>query len=87
MKKLVEEVSDEGLESLIGEKVILFCMNYFYSGKLVGVNDNDVLLEDAHIVYETGSFAEEGWKDAQKLSFCEKFYIRTAAIESYGSVR
>lgn len=34
----VVEVSGEGLEALMGKKVTLFCANYFYSGKLVGVN-------------------------------------------------
>ena len=53
MKKLVSvtEVEGEGLISLLGEKVILFCMNYFYAGKLSGVNASCVPLEDAAIVY------------------------------------
>ena len=45
MKKIVE-VSGEGLEGLMGEQVTLFCMNYFYTGKLTGVNDNDVQLQN-----------------------------------------
>jgi len=84
MKKIVEEVGGEGLESLLGEEVIIFCMNYFYSGRLVGVNKDDVLLENAGIVYETGSFDSKTWKDEQKISCCSKFYVRISAIESYG---
>ena len=44
MKKLVNvvEVEGEGLVSLLGENVILFCMNYFYAGKLAGVNSDTV---------------------------------------------
>ena len=40
VKKLIEiqEVEGEGLMSLLGEQVILFCMNYFYAGKLVKVS-------------------------------------------------
>ena len=87
MKKLVEEISGEGLESLLGETVILFCMNYFYTGKLTGVNTDDVILTNPEIVYETGSFAEDGWSDAQRLSFCDELYVRTASIESYGKVK
>ena len=84
MKKLVkvEEVSGEGLVALMGETVILFCMNYFYAGKLVGVNDTFVKLENAHIVYETGPLSNEKYKDAQKLA--DEFYVQISAIESYG---
>ncbi len=89
MKKLREvvEVSGQGLESLLGDTVILFCMNYFYTGKLVGVNDDDVILEKPSIVYDTGSFNTSGWEDAQELFFCDDFYVRTSAIESYGKVK
>ena len=47
MKKLVkvEEVQGEGLVGLMGENVTLFCMNYIYTGRLVGVNDTFVKLE------------------------------------------
>lgn len=83
MKKLVEvkEVSGEGLVGLLGQRVTLFCMNYFYTGKLTGVNDLDVLLEDAAIVYETGPFTDKTWKDAQVLP--SPLYVRTSAIEAY----
>ena len=67
MKKIVTEVSGEGLEKLLGERVTLFCMNYIYAGMLSGVNEKCVLLTDASIVYETGAFSEKGWKDAQPL--------------------
>lgn len=83
MKKLVnvQEVEGEGLVGLMGEKVILFCMNYFYAGTLTGVNKDDVLLEDAHIVYETGKLTDKNWQDAQPLP--GPTYVRTAAIEAY----
>ena len=84
MKKIVsvQEVSGEGLEALLGEQVILMCVNYNYSGKLVGVNDKCVLLENAFIVYETGEWSAKSWKDAQKVG--DKWYVSTASIESYG---
>ena len=57
MLKLIEVDKDsEGLKGLIGEKVTLLCANYFYAGKLVGVNDSYVKLENASIVYETGAW-------------------------------
>lgn len=83
MKKLVEvqEVEGEGLIGLLGERVTLFCMNYIYTGKLTGVNSHDVLLEDAFVVFETGSFDDKEWKDAQKLPAV--LYVRLSAVESY----
>jgi hypothetical protein len=85
MKKLVEEVSGEGLEKLMGERVTLFCANYIYTGKLVGVNERCVLLSDAAIVYETGSFDSKGWQDAQKLP--NDWYVSIGAIESFGILK
>jgi hypothetical protein len=88
MKKLVTvtEVEGEGLVSLLGKKVLLLCGSYFYSGILVGVNTNDVLLEDAAIVYETGPWtAGDNFKDEQNLGGRD-LYVRTAAIEAYMEV-
>lgn len=85
MKKLVkvEEIEGEGLLALIGKRVTLFCMNYIYTGDLLGVNDTCVLLgNDVYIVYETGSFSDKQWKDAQKVS--KEFYVQIGAIESFG---
>ena len=83
MKKLVEEVQGEGLESLLGERVTLFCCRYIYTGRLIGVNNTCVLLQDCGIVFETGSFDEKDWADYQKLPH-EEFHVQTAAIESFG---
>ena len=84
MKKLVNvvDVDGEGLVALMGENVLLFCVNYFYAGKLVGVNKEFVQLEDAKIVYETGDLSAKTWKDAQALPGV--WYVQTCAIESYG---
>jgi len=85
MKRLIEDVEGEGLMSLMGQRITLFCVNYIYTGKLVGVNDSDVKLSDAAIVYETGAFGESNWKDAQ--SYPSDLYVRTSAIESYGILK
>ncbi len=84
MKKLVQaiEVNGEGLEALLGEKVTFFCLNYIYHGKLIGVNTNDLILEDAFVVYDTGAFDKTGFTDAQKLA--KEWRLRTSVIESYG---
>ena len=83
MKKLVqvEEVEGEGLIGLMGERITVFCMNYFYTGKLTSVNGQFVKLEEAAVVYETGSFDEKEWKDAQKLP--KPVYVMISAIESF----
>jgi hypothetical protein len=84
MKKLVkvEEVPGEGLVGLLGKNVLLFCLNYIYTGKLVGVNDTFCMLEDPRIVYSTGAFTTKSFEDAQALPFNQ--YIQLSAIESFG---
>ena len=84
MKKIVE-VSDEGFEGLLGETVTLFCMNYFYTGKLVGVNKTCVLLEDPSIVYDTGEWSSKNWDDVQKLP--GSLYVQVNSIESFGVMK
>jgi len=79
----VEEVEKEGLELLGGERVLLMCANYFYSGILRGVNSSFVKLEDPAIVYETGEWSKKTYSDEQKLP-TKFWYVQTSAIESYG---
>jgi hypothetical protein len=83
MKVLVNEVENEGLDSLLGQTVTLWCGVYIYTGKLVGVNSTCVKLEDAKIVYETGEFTSKTWKVAQSLS-TDSWYVQVQAIESFG---
>lgn len=84
MKRLVEE-TDAGLIRLMGERITLFCANYIYTGKLVGVNDEFVMLEDAAVVYETGAFDTKGWKDAQSLP--NEWHVMLGAVESFGLLK
>lgn len=85
MRKLVEDVENEGLESLLGERVTLFCANYIYTGKLVGVNETCVKLSDAAIVYETGALNEKQWADTQP--FPRDWYVQLSAVESFGILK
>jgi hypothetical protein len=85
MKKLVQQVDGEGLEKLIGERVTFFCLNYIYTGKLAGVSETCALLEDASVVYETGAFTDNNWKDAQKLP--NDWYVQLGVIESFGILK
>ena len=86
MKIVTETVDTEGLESLLDQNVTLFCMNYIYTGKLVGVDEDQVKLENAKIVYETGSFTEKEWTDAQPLPN-GTWYVRLATVESFGILK
>ena len=83
--KKVEEVSGEGLMSLLGQRITIFCAAYIYTGELIGVNDTCVKLTDVSIVYETGAFNTKDWKDAQKLP--NDFYIQMGMIESFGILK
>lgn len=82
MRKIVTEVEGEGLMKLLGQNVALLCLNYIYAGKLIGVNDDCVLLEEAKLVYETGEWGAKKWQDAQDLP--GPWYVALGAIESYG---
>lgn len=85
MKKLVTEVENEGFMKLIGETITVFCASYIYTGKLVGVNETCILLDNPKIVYETGAFTDSAWKDAQALP--NSWYIQMNMIESFGILK
>lgn len=83
MKRIVETSEASAMEQLLGEKVLLFCLNYIYTGKLVAVNDSTVTLAEPKIVYETGAFSDSGYKDAQTMHVAE-WNVSLTAIESFG---
>lgn len=70
---------------LIGKTVVVFAVNYIYTGKLAAITHDVVWLEEPSIVYETGGFADKDWKNAQRLP-AERFRIERSAIESMGEV-
>lgn len=84
MKKVIQvtEVDGEGLEALLDKQVMIFCLSYIYTGKLIGVNKTCILLENPKIVYETGAFDNKSFTDAQSLPF--QLYVQVSAIESFG---
>jgi len=86
MKRVIVQSTNEGLESLLGEKVTLFCTRYIYTGILTGLNDNFCLLTEPKIVYDTGAFDKKDWQDAQSLPKPE-WYVMLHSIESFGIMK
>jgi len=84
MKKLVEvvEVEDEGFVSALGKQVLIFGFRYNYSGILEGVNDKNILLKDAVMVFQTGKFSDKKWADAE-VPKSDRIYVQISAIESW----
>ena len=85
MKKLVQvtEEEGEGLEALLGERVLIMCAGYFYEGELIGVNDSFVKLSDPSIVYSVGAWSDKSYSDIQKLH-AKEWYVQRGLIESFG---
>jgi hypothetical protein len=83
VKKIVQDVPNEGLEKLIGEKVLLLCANYYYCGKLEGVSEDCVLLSEPQIVYLTGEWSAKKYELAEALP-AEQWYVQRSFIESFG---
>ena len=69
-----------------GKEVIVFAANYIYSGTLVRVTHDAVVLLEPSIVYETGEWKAPVWKDVQALG-CKTIRVRTQAIEAYGKMK
>ena len=85
MKRIIEQTEGEGLEKFLGEKILVMCANYFYTGTLKGINETCILISDAAIVYETGEWNAPSYKDAQKIG--SEWYIQLSAIESFGAAK
>ena len=86
MKVLVESKDDEGLIAFLGKKITIFCGVYIYTGKLVGVNDTCVKLDEASMVFSTGKFSESKWSDAEAFP-AKVHYVQLSAIESFGDLK
>ena len=88
MKALVVQKDGEGLEALMGQRITLFCMNYIYTGKLVGVNATCVKLSDPAIVYETGdptNAAKRRWNGWCAMG-CPKAIFTCGRLATTGTI-
>lgn len=84
MKKVVEttEVEGEGLEAFLNEQIFIICRSYFYTGKLMGVNTDCILLEGAEVVLESGSLSGSTFTTTEKVAG-NKIYITKNSIEAF----
>ncbi len=69
---------------LVGQVLTVFCLNYFYTGRVLETTPSYVKLDDPAVIYEIGEFSDDAWKDAQKLS--SPIYIKSDAIESFAAI-
>ena len=84
MRRVVE-TDDGGFEAMLGEKITCFCQIYIYTGRLVGVNEDHLELDDAKLVYETGELSSGEWTDAQALP--GRWRVMKQAIETWGAAK
>ncbi|MFZ4768550.1 MAG: hypothetical protein ACOYLO_00085 [Ferruginibacter sp.] len=74
-----------GLATLLGTMVYCACTSYAYTGKLVGVSNRFIEIENPSIVFLTGAWGNKDWKDVQRLP-AKKIVIFKAQIESLFTV-
>jgi hypothetical protein len=85
MKKIVEEVGGEGLNDLLGKKIMVYSCRFFYTGTLKSFDSNYLTLSDAKIIYDTGTHQKDktAWESVEDL-WAKDWRIRLACVESFG---
>jgi hypothetical protein len=84
MRKLIDD-NTKGIDRFMGERITLFCCRFYYTGKLIAIDDHDLELEDCGIVYETGELDDAEWKDYKKLP--NNWFVARQSVESYGILK
>ena len=74
----IEPIND--LKDLVGKTYTFWCARYIYHGKVKAVNSTYLTLENAGIVYETGSLNDKKASDLQGLP--NDCHILIQSIES-----
>lgn len=81
--QVMEQVSEGFYEPLLGKQVLIFGAVYNWHGKLIAVNDKGVILSNTSLVFETGSFTNKKFTDAQSLP-CSEFRVAYGMIQGIG---
>jgi len=80
IKALLPEVKEiEDMADLVGQRLSFWCARYIYHGTVKKVTSDFVILEDAQVVFDTGSYDSKEPATAEKLP--NNAYIMRGAIE------
>ena len=82
MRRVIETGEESGFEAMLGKSVYFICEIYIYAGTLSGVNDDHLEVTNPKIVYETGEWGADDWKDAQSIASPHR--VMKDSIESWG---
>ena len=82
MKKIIETNTEDELKGFLGKKVVFMCSNYFYTGKLIGINEVYYILENPSIIYETGAWQEKNWENCESMNIPQT-QIMANAVECF----
>ena len=72
-----------GLESYMGQTVVLYCSRYIYTGTLVSIDKFSLTLESARIVFDTGEHKATQWALVEPC-VDPIWNVSLASIESFG---
>ena len=86
MKQLVKETETKPLDEMLGKNITVFACRYFYHGKLVGYDADEIVLEKPSVIFETGKYDDATFKDIQSMGV-DRWVIARSAIESYGEMK
>lgn len=85
-ERKVNENKRQDLLNLIGQRVALLCVNYLYYGVLTEVYEDNVSLQGAKIVFETGNISDPKFKDESEM-YSSKWNVMLSAVESFGGYK
>ena len=74
--------SSSEYDKYIGKRPTIYAMNYIYTGEVVRVEGGSIILDNAMIVYNTGSHESPDWSDAEKMP--NGWSVTIQSIESHG---
>lgn len=84
MRKLIESDAN-AFDSLLGKKIVVYACRFIYTGILEAVDNNTLLLSDAHIIYDTGEHHsnKKAWATVEPC-WTSHWNVQIASIESFG---
>ena len=84
-KEQTKDVEIKNLQDLVGQIYTFWCARYIYHGKVKSVNSTYITLEDAGIVYNTGSLDAVSAEDLQGLP--HECQIVWGSVESFTKLK